>query len=53
MGAISHARLREGFFPALAVRQGQAVHGTYQEEIFGPVLQIARAKDFEEAASLP
>ncbi|MEQ1753452.1 MAG: CoA-acylating methylmalonate-semialdehyde dehydrogenase [Micropepsaceae bacterium] len=26
---------------------------TYQEEIFGPVLQIARAKDFEEAASLP
>jgi malonate-semialdehyde dehydrogenase (acetylating)/methylmalonate-semialdehyde dehydrogenase len=26
---------------------------TYQEEIFGPVLQVARAKDFEEAASLP
>jgi malonate-semialdehyde dehydrogenase (acetylating)/methylmalonate-semialdehyde dehydrogenase len=26
---------------------------TYQEEIFGPVLQIARAKDFDEAASLP
>ncbi len=26
---------------------------TYQDEIFGPVLQIARAKDFEEAASLP
>jgi malonate-semialdehyde dehydrogenase (acetylating)/methylmalonate-semialdehyde dehydrogenase len=26
---------------------------TYQEEIFGPVLQIARAKTFEEAASLP
>jgi malonate-semialdehyde dehydrogenase (acetylating)/methylmalonate-semialdehyde dehydrogenase len=26
---------------------------TYQEEIFGPVLQIARAKDFEEAAALP
>ncbi|MCE9521493.1 MAG: CoA-acylating methylmalonate-semialdehyde dehydrogenase [Alphaproteobacteria bacterium] len=26
---------------------------TYQEEIFGPVLQIARAKDFEEASSLP
>jgi malonate-semialdehyde dehydrogenase (acetylating)/methylmalonate-semialdehyde dehydrogenase len=26
---------------------------TYREEIFGPVLQIARAKDFEEAASLP
>jgi malonate-semialdehyde dehydrogenase (acetylating) / methylmalonate-semialdehyde dehydrogenase len=26
---------------------------TYQEEIFGPVLQIARAKDFEEAVSLP
>jgi malonate-semialdehyde dehydrogenase (acetylating)/methylmalonate-semialdehyde dehydrogenase len=26
---------------------------TYHEEIFGPVLQIARAKDFEEAMSLP
>jgi malonate-semialdehyde dehydrogenase (acetylating) / methylmalonate-semialdehyde dehydrogenase len=26
---------------------------SYQEEIFGPVLQIARAKDFAEAASLP
>ncbi len=26
---------------------------TYQEEIFGPVLQVARAKDFDEAASLP
>ena len=26
---------------------------TYQEEIFGPVLQIVRAKDLEEAARLP
>jgi malonate-semialdehyde dehydrogenase (acetylating)/methylmalonate-semialdehyde dehydrogenase len=26
---------------------------TYNEEIFGPVLQIARAKDFEEALALP
>jgi malonate-semialdehyde dehydrogenase (acetylating)/methylmalonate-semialdehyde dehydrogenase len=26
---------------------------TYQEEIFGPVLQVVRAKDFDEAASLP
>jgi malonate-semialdehyde dehydrogenase (acetylating)/methylmalonate-semialdehyde dehydrogenase len=26
---------------------------TYQDEIFGPVLQIARAKDYEEAAALP
>ncbi len=26
---------------------------TYQEEIFGPVLQIVRAKDFNEALSLP
>ncbi|GAK44293.1 methylmalonate-semialdehyde dehydrogenase [Tepidicaulis marinus] len=25
----------------------------YKEEIFGPVLQIVRAKDFEEAAALP
>jgi len=26
---------------------------TYQEEIFGPVLQVARAQDFDEAISLP
>jgi malonate-semialdehyde dehydrogenase (acetylating)/methylmalonate-semialdehyde dehydrogenase len=26
---------------------------TYQDEIFGPVLQIARAEDFESALSLP
>jgi malonate-semialdehyde dehydrogenase (acetylating)/methylmalonate-semialdehyde dehydrogenase len=26
---------------------------SYREEIFGPVLQIVRAKDFEEAAALP
>ncbi|HEX3654113.1 MAG TPA: CoA-acylating methylmalonate-semialdehyde dehydrogenase [Rhizomicrobium sp.] len=26
---------------------------TYQEEIFGPVLQVARARDFDEAISLP
>ncbi len=26
---------------------------TYTEEIFGPVLQIVRAKDFDEAAALP
>ncbi len=26
---------------------------SYQEEIFGPVLQMVRAKDFEEAVSLP
>ncbi len=26
---------------------------SYQEEIFGPVLQIVRAKDFEEAMALP
>lgn len=26
---------------------------SYEEEIFGPVLQIVRAKDFEEAVSLP
>jgi len=26
---------------------------TYKDEIFGPVLQVARAKDFDEALSLP
>ncbi|WP_411818719.1 CoA-acylating methylmalonate-semialdehyde dehydrogenase [Hyphococcus sp. DH-69] len=28
-------------------------HKSYQDEIFGPVLQIARAKNFEEATALP
>ena len=28
-------------------------HRSYQEEIFGPVLQIARAENFEEAVALP
>jgi len=27
--------------------------GTYQDEIFGPVLQIARAEDFDNALALP
>jgi len=44
----------EGFFvgPTLFdhVKTGMR---TYQEEIFGPVLQIVRAKDFEEAVALP
>jgi malonate-semialdehyde dehydrogenase (acetylating)/methylmalonate-semialdehyde dehydrogenase len=44
----------EGFFvgPTLFdhVKTGMK---TYQEEIFGPVLQIVRAKDFEEAVALP
>jgi malonate-semialdehyde dehydrogenase (acetylating)/methylmalonate-semialdehyde dehydrogenase len=26
---------------------------SYQDEIFGPVLQVARAKDFDEAIALP
>ncbi|MEO1251256.1 MAG: CoA-acylating methylmalonate-semialdehyde dehydrogenase [Pseudomonadota bacterium] len=28
-------------------------HKSYQEEIFGPVLQIARAENFDEAVALP
>ncbi len=28
-------------------------HRSYREEIFGPVLQIARAKNFDEAVALP
>jgi malonate-semialdehyde dehydrogenase (acetylating)/methylmalonate-semialdehyde dehydrogenase len=44
----------QGFFigPSLfdGVRKGMK---TYQEEIFGPVLQIVRAESFEEALSLP
>ncbi|MGD8326581.1 MAG: CoA-acylating methylmalonate-semialdehyde dehydrogenase [Sphingomonadales bacterium] len=31
----------------------QPHHRAYQEEIFGPVLQVVRAQNFEEAAALP
>ncbi|MEO7277437.1 MAG: CoA-acylating methylmalonate-semialdehyde dehydrogenase [Sphingomicrobium sp.] len=44
----------QGFFvgPTLFDRVTPAMK-SYQEEIFGPVLQIVRAKDFEEAVRLP
>ena len=44
----------QGFFigPSLFDRVTPEMKA-YQEEIFGPVLQIVRAKDFEEAVRLP
>ncbi len=44
----------KGFFtgPTLIDRVTPAME-SYHNEIFGPVLQIVRAKDFEEAISLP
>ena len=44
----------DGFFigPSLFDKVTPAMK-SYQEEIFGPVLQIVRAKDLEEAAKLP
>ena len=44
----------EGFFvgPTLIDRVTTDMQ-SYREEIFGPVLQIVRAKDFEEAVRLP
>jgi len=44
----------DGFFvgPTLLDRVTTKME-SYKEEIFGPVLQIARAKDFEEAVRLP
>ena len=44
----------EGFFvgPTLLDRVTTDME-SYKEEIFGPVLQIVRAKDFEEAVKLP
>ena len=44
----------KGFFvgPSL-FDQVKSTMRTYQEEIFGPVLQIVRAETFEEALSLP
>ncbi|MEM6494951.1 MAG: aldehyde dehydrogenase family protein, partial [Pseudomonadota bacterium] len=44
----------DGFFvgPTL-IDQVTPQMASYQEEIFGPVLQMVRAKDFEEAVRLP
>ena len=44
----------DGFFigPTLFDKVGPKMK-TYQEEIFGPVLQIVRAENFEEALALP
>ncbi|MBW8745542.1 MAG: CoA-acylating methylmalonate-semialdehyde dehydrogenase [Sphingomonas sp.] len=44
----------QGFFigPSLFDRVTPEM-SSYKEEIFGPVLQIVRAKDFEEAVALP
>ena len=44
----------KGFFlgPSLFDRVTPEMR-TYREEIFGPVLQVARAKDFDEALALP
>ncbi|KRA73896.1 methylmalonate-semialdehyde dehydrogenase [Caulobacter sp. Root656] len=44
----------KGFFIGPSLFDGvQKGMKTYQEEIFGPVLQIVRAETFEEALSLP
>ncbi|MDQ3246419.1 MAG: CoA-acylating methylmalonate-semialdehyde dehydrogenase, partial [Pseudomonadota bacterium] len=44
----------EGFFVGPTFfDQVKPSHKSYQEEIFGPVLQMVRAQDFEEAVRLP
>ncbi len=44
----------EGFFIGPTLFDNVQTHmRTYQEEIFGPVLQIVRADSFEEAVALP
>ncbi len=44
----------EGFFMGgTLLDHAKPGHKTYEEEIFGPVLQIARAENFEEALALP
>ena len=44
----------EGFFIGPSLFDGvKTKMKTYQEEIFGPVLQIVRAETFEEAVALP
>ena len=44
----------EGFFIGPSLFDGVKTNmKTYQEEIFGPVLQIVRAETFEEALALP
>ncbi|NWG71723.1 MAG: CoA-acylating methylmalonate-semialdehyde dehydrogenase [Parvularculaceae bacterium] len=43
-----------GFFLGGTLLDGaKPGHTSYHEEIFGPVLQIARAKNFDEAVALP
>ncbi len=43
-----------GFFLGGTLLDGaKPEHRSYQEEIFGPVLQIARADNFEDAVALP
>lgn len=43
-----------GFFMgATLLDHAKPDHSSYQNEIFGPVLQIVRAKDFDEAVALP
>ena len=43
-----------GFFLGGTLLDGaRPEHRSYKEEIFGPVLQIARAQNFEEAVALP
>jgi malonate-semialdehyde dehydrogenase (acetylating)/methylmalonate-semialdehyde dehydrogenase len=51
---FSLAGYEQGFFlaPTLLDRV-RPEHKSYQEEIFGPVLQILRAETFEEAVSYP
>ena len=43
-----------GFFMGGTLLDGaKPGHKSYEEEIFGPVLQVARAENFEHAAALP
>ncbi len=44
----------DGFFMGgTLLDKAKPGHKSYEEEIFGPVLQIARAENFEEALALP
>ena len=47
------SRLARGYFQRVAVIEGLPhAHPAYQEEIFGPVLSVARFRELEEAVAL-
>ena len=52
-GGGERREIGEGFYIEPTIFKGHNSMKIFQEEIFGPVLQIVRAESFEEAIALP